>query len=687
MNSDYLKLLRSEDWSALSSFLLQEAENWFSRGDSQDLQQLLQALPVQYCKQYPWLNYWLGNCLTQSNLVTARQPLEQAFHDFSQEHDLAGQCASCAAIIDVLWLEWDDCSALDPWIDLLAQLRSNAQAQNKTHLLAQLSRSAFAGISIRCPGHPDLPYWEDLSLRQLNKTQFSSDVMLRGLQLMIHYTWGVGDRSHSSLVLETLKTKIGKSDQLDFVRCIYHVVHAAHLHWFAEDAESCENVVKEGLQLSQKLGQPHWDIPLLNCILYKSCALEEVSQAQHWLDILRQRIQLNPRPHDQAIHYNFLAYIAWLKGHPDEALGSAQQAYCIANDSGFAYSPAYYGLGLTAIEVQRGQYHLALKHLAETRRLALGYHSNNMLFMVCMQGAAIAEARGKRNFAIQYLQNALSIGASQRYFAVPWVRLEQLASLCVIALSEGIEIGYVRRLISTFKLKPPADAILSLDHWPWPCRIHVLGQIRIHVTNQEMSAESKASTGLYRLLLHLVAARADGIDVDRLMDRLWPELQVAQAYQRLKTGIHRLRNLLGNSATIIHANRRVCLDTEQVWVDSWALEQCAKDGIERYPELALSIINQYYGTPPSSLCDDQALTYYPSRLEDSYSALIIQVAEQFEADGVWDKALIIWRRGADMLEHERFLSGMVSCLRMLGRHTEASRTMKKYHAEYGEQVE
>jgi len=683
MHADALKLLQSEDWPALTSYLLQEAETWFSRGDSQDLQTLLRSLPAEYYEQSPWLNYWLGNCLTHSDLTAARQPLEQAFHDFVQQHDLAGQCACCAAIIDVLWLEWDDCSALDPWIDLLAELRRDVQVQNKTYLLARLSRSAFAGISIRCPNHPDLPFWEDLSLQQLNQTEFSSDVMLRGLQLMIHYTWGIGDRSRSSLVLETLKTKVEKSDHQDYVNCIYHVVHAAHLHWFAEDAESCEAVVNEGLQLSRKLGQPHWDIPMLNCILYKSCALEQVEQARHWLDILKQRIQLNPRPHDQAIHYNFLACIAWLQGYPDEALASAKQAYRIACDSGFAYSPAYYGLGLTAIEAQRGQTHLALKYLGETRHLALRYHSDNMLFMACMQGAAMADGRGKRYFAIQYLKTALPIGASQRYFAIPWVRLKQLASLCTIALSEGIEVDYIHQLIPALKLRPPADALLSLDNWPWPCRIHVLGQIRIHVSNAISDTDSKASTGLYRLLMHLVAASSDGIDVDRLMDRLWPDLQTTQAYQRLKTGIHRLRNLLGSSHAIIHANRRVSLDAEQVWVDSWVLERCAKHGIGLNPALALSIINQYHGTPPASLCDDQALSYYPSRLEDSFSSLVIKVAQQFEADGVLDKALAVWRRGAEMLEHEHFLPGMANCLMTLGRHAEATRVMKKHDAEYG----
>jgi len=684
MDDEVLRCLDKQDWQALSDLLQRQAETWFEEGDIRDLQQLLEVLPGEYRHRHPWLDYWLGKCLIYTDLANAQPSLELAYEAFRKTDDLAGQCACCAAILDLLWLRWDDCTALDSWIEQSGHLRRQVQGEGHSELLDGMARSVFAGMSIRCPQHPDLPFWEELCLRQLTHPGFVSDVMQCGLQLMIHYTWGCGDRAKSTLVLETLKTKVGKSGQLDLTDCIYAVVHAAHLHWFGERAESCAEVVGGGLRLSRELGQPHWDIPMLNCIIYKCCALEQMDDIRHWLAVLKERIQVNPRPHDQAIHYHFLAYLAWLEGYRDEAIVSARQAWHIACASGFAYSPVYYSLALVAIETQRGEILNALRHLRQARYLARCYHSDNLCFMSLMQGAALAEGRGRYDAAIRYLRAALPIGARQRYFAIPWLRCAQLSRLCAMALSEDLETGYVQRLISALGLAPPAVQFSGADRWPWPCRIHVLGQIRVHVGDDDLILENKAATGLYRLLVHLVAAGPQGLDVERLMDWLWPDLNTTQAYQRLKTGLHRLRKLLRDSDSIIHANRRVCLNPERVWVDAWTLERCSETGLDADPAAIIAILNHYHGPPPASLCDDPALYYYPSRLEDCFSSLIIEMAQAFEARGAWDEALVLWRKGASMMEHHRFLPGMATCLDRLGRHAEAARIRKRYVEEYGE---
>jgi len=75
--------------------------------------------------------------------------------------------------------------------------------------------------------------------------------------------------------------------------------------------------------------------------------------------------------------------------------------------------------------------------------------------------------------------------------------------------------------------------------------------------------------------------------------------------------------------------------------------------------------------------------YYPSSLEDFFSKLIIQEAQRFETDERWDNALILWRKGADMMEDERFLIGMAGCLSRLGRYAEAKRLLARYNAEHG----
>ena len=253
--NDISQKIRTKNWSLLTALLRREADGWLAEGRAAALQGLLQTIPVDARHTYPWLNYWLGRCLLHTQLPEARRYLAQAFGDFRGAGDLAGICMSCAGVLDALWLEWDDCRALDPWIHELVPLRRELEAAGERDLLARLSRSAFAALSIRCPGHADLAFWETVSLQQLGLHEPVADTMLRGLQHMIHYTWGVGDRGRSTLVLETLKNKVDKLEQPGFAHCIYYVVHAAHRHWFSDDGAACGTLVESGLALSLRLGQ------------------------------------------------------------------------------------------------------------------------------------------------------------------------------------------------------------------------------------------------------------------------------------------------------------------------------------------------------------------------------------------------------------------------------------------------
>ncbi len=667
---DISQWINAEKWPTLAALLHREADGWLAEGRAPALQGLLQTIPANDRRANPWLNYWLGRSLLHTQLPEARRHLEQAFADFCRMGDLAGRCISCAAILDALWLEWNDCGALDPWIDELVCLRREVEAAGSSELLSRLSRSAFAALSIRSPGHADLPFWEGLSLKQLGLPEPISDTMLRGLQLMIHYTWGVGDRARSTLVLETLKSKMGKTEQQSFAHCIYYVVHAAHLHWFSDDSTACGELVEAGLALSERLGLPHWDIPLLNCILYKCCALGQTGEANHWLEVLRQRICLQPRPHDQAIHYHFLAHVAWLEGHGDEALPPLRQALEIAEASGFAYSPLYYNLALVAIHAGRGQWQAARQNLARVRREAAGFRSDNLLFMSHLQGAALAEAAGHHRFTSVYVRAALPIGARQRYFAVPWLRREMLARFCTLALAEGIEREYVRTLITALALPPPSQALPGAEHWPWSCRVRVLGSIRIQIGEEETGGDGKAAGTLEHLLLHLVAAGNEGGDVERLADALWPDLEGDIAYLRLKTAIHRLRRLLGGTNRVIHANRRVRLNPDKVWVDAWELERCAGQ-INNTPASLQAAIALYRGTLPSCLSVTPELQYFASRLEDAYACLVTRLANHAEQQGQWQTALTLWRRAVVVANQEPFHLNMIRCLENLKRCREA----------------
>ncbi len=659
--------LEKNNWLSLEQGLRQHAERCLNTGQGEALSKILDAVPEAAFRARPWLAYWLAKVQIETCLTSALKSFERAHAGFLSAADIAGESYALGGILDVLWLEWDDCSALDPWLQRLAAMRVRLQASDRQDLLLALSRSAFAGLSIRRPGDPELLFWEEFCLKSLSSETYTPNFLLRGLQLMIHYTWGRGDRARSSLVLETLRSKTGKSPSDPVGACIFHVVEAAHRHWFDTDTNGCSSVVTEGLALSQRLSLPHWDVPMLNCILFKVCSLEQLDECGRWLDQLKIRILLDPRPHDQAIHYHFQAYKAWLLGHGVEAAVFGEQAYRIALDSGFAYSPVYYGLALAAIENETDNKRRAWARLAATRRLAMHQHSDVMSFLALMQGAAMALSKNRDSVVLAYLRPALAIGARQHYFAIPWVKRNSLSRLLASALKHDLECGYVEALITSLALSPPDAKSQLLSQWPWPHRVRVLGGVEIHSERiSDKETGGKAPVSIHRLLMQLVTAGPDGLNVERLQDKLWPDAS-DQAYARLKTAISRLRTLFGDRDAVLHVNQRVKLNAARVWVDAWALELAARQAAELDTKTILAQLNDWRGPIDGKFLNDSDDLYYPVRLEDAYLLLVGEAARRHETKGDWESALALWRRAAMDLEDEPVLEGMARSLRALGR--------------------
>ncbi|MEQ1619955.1 MAG: hypothetical protein ABL919_01020 [Methylococcales bacterium] len=663
------------NWPALESHLNTHGEQWLLESHNQNLTTLLAELPKSVSSLFPWLAYWLGRSQMQTDFPSAKVSLTSAHHNFKSKADVDGECMALIGILDALWLEWADCTLLDPWLDQLSEVRTRLTTLGRYDLLKALSRSAFAGLSIRRPNDSEIGFWEAHCLEALANEPYSSDFLLRGLQLMIHYTWGRGNRAHSTLVFETLRSKQGKSLTDPVGGCIYHVVQAAHQHWFDVDSSQCAETVKRGLALSAQLALPHWDIPMLNCVLFKTCSQEQLEAARYWLDTLSERIQLNPRPHDQAIHYHFRAYLAWLENHPDDAIEFARQAYQIAVNSGFAYSPVYYGIALVAILREKGEWQRALQQLTRTRHLAVSQDSDVMQFMSLMQGADLALQKGKLSATDAYLQRALHIGARQRYFSVPWVRRKNLARLMAIGIDREFDIAYVKSLINALELSPPDPEGLMLSLWPWPHNLRVLGGIEIHSAQNPATAPAgKAPASLHRLLLKLVVAGPEGITSERLQDQLWPEAD-DQAYARLKTGISRLRSLFQDKEAILHGHQRVRLNPARVWVDAWALEAAAHQAKLLDLNCLVSQLKNWRGAMDTQFFDNTQDLYYPVKLEDAYLRLLCEATSRHEANHHFELSLALWRQAATEMECEPILLGIARNLKALGRVTEANKVL------------
>jgi DNA-binding SARP family transcriptional activator len=151
-------------------------------------------------------------------------------------------------------------------------------------------------------------------------------------------------------------------------------------------------------------------------------------------------------------------------------------------------------------------------------------------------------------------------------------RPDMLARLCSYALEAGIEPEYVAALIRTRRLALDASRLAVAD-WPWPFRVHTLGQFRLLRNGEPLTFTGKAQRRPLELLKVLIANGGREVSEERITEALWPRIDGDSAHRSFTTTLHRLRKLLGEDRAVQLSEGKLSLDGRYVWTDTWALEQ------------------------------------------------------------------------------------------------------------------
>ena len=278
------------------------------------------------------------------------------------------------------------------------------------------------------------------------------------------------------------------------------------------------------------------------------------------------------------------------------------------------------------------------------------------------------------------LADALALGRREGYLNHYLWWPPMMSRLAAVAIAEGIETDYVRRLVAARGLPP--DPASPPDDWPWPLRLHALGRFEVLRDGAPLAFRGKTQKKPLELLKALVALGGEGVETGRLAAILWPDAAGDAAKVSFDSTLYRLRKLIDQDAALTLVEGKLSLDRRQCFVDVWAFERIAREADEAGGAEAAAIARRLLDAYPDHFLateDDYPwLMGLRDRLRSKLLRAVLALGRTLEADARWEDAIALYRRALELdnLAEDLYRSLMV-CYRELGRPSEALQTYRR----------
>jgi len=660
--------LQAREWTDCVRVLAVLAPGMLQEGRAAVLAARIGELPAAALERDAALHYWMGRACAAHEPRVARDWLQRAFELARDSGD--GRCAiqAAAALIETALAQYASIEPLGRWVPALAQALDAPEPFDDGDAELRALTALFGGTLYL---HGDDASLVPLAQRLCALLSECADANLAAAACtwLLSYASNLGKLELAGQVLARARPLLDDPAVTPMRKgvCAYFV---GWTHVAGMDLQRAEDAC---VRLEQLGSQPGMGALLRYpaVIRFWMHALRHGAAGMHESIAAYDRTAQPAQPYDVSTLHMMRGYAAMMERRPASALQWTQVALAAYDRAGSPWHRLLARAVITWACIELDDLDQAGRTLAQMRDIGARVRLRLYDVYVLQAEARLALERPEESAAAalrRLFSSARRHGVGHPMRFLPgWLPL-----LCDAALRHGIECGYVKSLVRTYRLPAPAP---DLERWPWPIRIRVLGGFQIEIDDQPLTFAAKAPRKALALLKAMICLGRREVRDHQLIDALWAEDEADGARAAFNVTLHRLRRLLEDVDAIIVHEGCLALNRQRVWVDAYAFEHLlcqhtvqphgAAEDIERALEL-------YRGPLLPADREENWAAAARERLRAKFIHHIARHAQRLEETGRRDDAVALYLRGldADGLS-EVFYQGLMRCHRDAGRPAEA----------------
>ena len=677
-------LAENREWGEIARIAAEEADAMLAQGRSETLGGWLEMLPAATIETDPRLLLAQAASRVHASPRTARRLFAQAHEGFLRAGDARGVARASCGVVGAIILEFDDLTALDPWIGTLEKLLAGSEGGGvDPAAVATLIRA----LLLRDPGNDRLQQWLDRAERVARASPDSKAAsavlaelaLARAMSALFRGEFTAAEAASGALRSRAADHSPDMRVAVEIASALGQLLDGSH--------GAAASAAREGLAYAGSEGVHAYDEWLRAIAAAAALGAGDREDARAELRALEDAGPRLRRGDRAFVHY-LKCWLAALDGDAAATGREAKLAVAVAVELGIPWVECFARVAAAQLLAAEGDRRGAEAQIRGAEVIAERVKSPLLRVPTQLAAACAAILAHDEDAAIAPLRAGFALARELGLRYVAAVRPLLLAEACALAFRKGIEPEYVRTLVRARRLPPPPSA-LRVKQWPRPFQVSALGGFTLLRESAPVEFSSKGPGRPMELLKVLVALGGQNVRSDQIADALWPRVDADYAHKSFTTTLHRLRRIFDDDDALTLRDTRLSLEPRLVWVDTWALEQLLTEleGALREPRARAE--------PDLRALTDEALALYrgpflPDESEQpSYIACreqlrgkvlrcLSRVARWWEDNGTPDAAVDCYLRciDADGL-CEAFYRNLMQCHQRRGERAEALATYER----------